>query len=197
MRQRTTPASDEGHLGDTRSANGRFPPISISLPHFIKGGSDREFRQLIYALTSLSLLMGRNRQRFAAYMGVSDPQYIMIALIAETPGVTIGKVAEQLSVSSQFVTIEVGKLVKNNIVEKRPNERDRRSMILNLTAKGKNLLRELAPLRRKTNDLMFRSLTEERAKVLKEIISTLIIDGTSALHELDAPHLRGKKAVSA
>jgi DNA-binding MarR family transcriptional regulator len=179
------------------SSNGRFPPISTSLQHFIKDGSDREFRQLLYALIRLSTLMVQNRQSFAAYIGVTDPQYTMLTLIAENPGVTVGKLAKQLNVSSQFITIEISKLINKSIVDKRPNEHDRRSMILNLTGKGKDLLREVGPLRRRTNDLMFRSLTGERAKLLKEIVDTLIADGTSALHELEAPHLRGQKAVSA
>jgi hypothetical protein len=44
---------------------------------------------------------------------------------------------------------------------------------------------------------MFRSLTADRAKVLKEIISTLILDARSSLHELDAPSMRDNKAPSA
>jgi DNA-binding MarR family transcriptional regulator len=171
--------------------------MSTSLRHFIKDGSDREFRQLLYALIKLSTLMVQNRQRFAAYIGVTDPQYTMTTLIAENPGVTVGKLAEQLSVSSQFVTIEIGKLIKKGIVNKRPNEHDRRSIVLNLTEKGKALLRDVGPLRLRTNDLMFRSLSEERAKLLKETIDTLIADGTSALHDLEAPHLRGQRPAMA
>jgi hypothetical protein len=39
---------------------------------------------------------------------------------------------------------------------------------------------------------MFRSLSEDRATLHKEIVDTLIADSTSALHELGAPHLRGQ-----
>src|ERR1041385_4485258 len=82
----------------------RFPPLSTSLENFVKDGSDREFRRLIYSLTALSSLMVRNREHFASYIGVTDAQYMMITMIAENAGVTIGKVAELLGVSSQFVT---------------------------------------------------------------------------------------------
>ena len=196
MRRRTASPSRDNRLG-TIPSDDRFPPTSISLRHFTKDGSDRKFRELLYALIGLSTLMVQNRQRFAAHIGLTAPQYTMLALIAENPAATVGKLAEQLYVSSQFVTVEIGKLVEKGIVDKRPNEQDRRSMILNLTGKGKDLLREVGPVRRRTNDLMFRSLTEERAKLLKEIVDTLIADGTSALHELDAPHVRGHRPVSA
>jgi hypothetical protein len=79
----------------------------------------------------------------------------------------------------------------------RPSEADRRGVLLNLTAKGQTLLRELGPVRRKINDMTFRSLTEERAKALQEIVDGLIIDARTAVHELDAPDMRGKKAPTA
>jgi MarR family transcriptional regulator, organic hydroperoxide resistance regulator len=164
-------------------------PLSTSLKHFVKDGSDREFRELIYDLTGLFNLMLRNRKHFGAYIGVSDAQALMMTIIAETPDATVGQIAQKLEVSSQFVTTEIGDLVAKNIVEKRPNESDRRSMLLDLTTKGEALLHEVAPLRCKVNDTMFRSLTRERAAVLKEIIGTLMADGRLALHELEAPHL--------
>jgi hypothetical protein len=73
------------------------------------------------------------------------------------------------------------------LVEKRPDELDRRSVRLKLTAKGEGLVRDLAPLRRKANDTMFRSLDRERARALRTILADLIADGRIALHDLQAP----------
>lgn len=70
-------------------------------------------------------------------------------------------------------------------------------MLLALTPKGQALMRELGPVRRRTNDLTFKSLTEERAALLQETLAVLIGDAKFALHELEAPHLRGKRAPSA
>jgi DNA-binding MarR family transcriptional regulator len=193
-----SPVSDGKNLqGHDRATAEKFPPLSVSLEAFVKDGTDREFRKLIYALMSLANLMLRNSKHFADYIAVTEPQWAMMVHITESDGATVGSIAERMNVSSQFVTIEINKLMKKNIVEKRPNEADRRSMFLVLTPKGQALLRELAPLRRRTNDMMFRSLTEDRAKVLQELVSTLVLDGKSALHALEAPHIRGKKAPSA
>src|SRR5690349_3964984 len=111
---------------DRLPASDEFPPAIISLRHFIRGGSDREFRDLLYSLIGLSTLMLQNRQRFAAFIGLTDPQYTMLTMIAENPGITVGKLAQRLHVSSQFVTIEIGRLNDKAIVTKRPNEQDRR-----------------------------------------------------------------------
>jgi MarR family transcriptional regulator, organic hydroperoxide resistance regulator len=178
-------------------ADDRFPPLSISIGHFLTDGSDREFRQLIYRLLSFSGLMTRHRDYYASYIGVTGPQYSMLSVIAENRTVTVSQIADHMRVSSQFVAAEIGKLMRNDLVQKRPNETDGRSMYLGLTAKGQNLLRELGPIRRDSNDLMYGSLTEEKAKALREIIETLIVDAERAIHALDAPDKRGEKAPSA
>jgi MarR family transcriptional regulator, organic hydroperoxide resistance regulator len=174
-----------------------FPPLSTSLEPFVKDGTDRQFRKLIYSLLGLIDLMKRNSKHFAEYLGVTDAQLMMMLRIADYPDMTVSRLAEQLSVSSPFVTAEITKLAKKLIVEKRPNEVDGRSMLLALTPKGQVLMRELGPLRLRTNDIMFKSLTEERARELQDIVSVLIIDARNALHELEAPYMRGKRAPSA
>src|SRR5215471_14333006 len=174
-----------------------FPPLTISLRSFVKDGSDREFRQLIYALTRLQNQMARHVKLFAAYMGVTEAQFLMMRIIAETPDATVGYLAQRLYVTSPFVTVEIDNLVKKNLVEKRRNPADRRSMFLSLTRKGKNLLGELSPIMRKGNDIHFRSLSEERARLLQEMINTLITDGMSSLREVYTPLLDGQMAPSA
>jgi DNA-binding MarR family transcriptional regulator len=178
------------------AADDRFPPLSISIESFLKDGSDREFRRLIYSLLSFAALMTRHRDHYASYIGVTGPQYSMMTLVAEIGPATVGQIAEQMRVSSPFVTAEISKLIKQNVIEKRPNQTDRRSMYLSLTPKGQSLLRELGPIRRESNDIMYGSLTGDRARVLQETIDSLIRDANTALHELDAPRLRGKRAPS-
>jgi DNA-binding MarR family transcriptional regulator len=183
-------------LRDT-AADEIFPPLTTSLVTFIKDGSDQEFRRLIYSFVSLTGFMEANRDYFARFIGVSSPQLLMMGVIAETPEPSISAIADRLSVSAQFVTTEIGKLIAKDVVRKRPNEADRRSVLLSLTPKGETLLRELGSVRRKINDMTFRSLTETRARELQQTLDDLIRDARSAVHELDAPHMRGKKAPTA
>src|SRR6202789_3064731 len=174
----------------------RFPPLSISLETFLKDGTDRKFRHLIYSLLNFSALMIRHRECYASYIGVTGSQYSMVVIIADAQLATVGHVAEQMGVASQFVTGEISKLIEKDIIEKTPNEMDRRSILLKLTPRGQRLLRELGPIRRESNDLMYGSLTADRGRALQEIIDKLIEDGNSALHAFDAPQRRGMKASS-
>lgn len=171
--------------------------LSISLPSLMSAaGTDREFRELIYELASLANLMESNQERFARFIGVTRPQLLILAVIADGHCRTVGEIATRLEVSSPFVTAEVGKLQNMGLVAKVPNEQDRRSIILELTAAGQARLHDLGPRRRLTNDLMFRSLTAEDMQRLRHIVRRLLGDGHSAAHELDAPHRRNERAPS-
>src|ERR1700704_6190995 len=87
---------------DVASADEAFPPLTTSLECFVKAGSDREVRSLIYDLTSLFNLMLRSRKQFASYIGVTEAQMLIMTIIAETQAATVGHIAKQLNVSSQF-----------------------------------------------------------------------------------------------
>jgi len=184
-------------IGILKKIDERFPPLSISIESLVREGSDREFRRLIQSLVHFGEMIVRHRDIYGAYIGVSGPQYVMMTVIADLPDATTAQTAKIMSVSNQFVASEISKLVDMQIIKKTTNAADGRSMLLKLTAKGRNLLNELGPLRRESNDLMYRSLTGDRAKVLQEIMSALNADAEIALHQLNAPHLRDRKAPTA
>ena len=168
-----------------------YTPIT-SLPALLDGASDRPFRQLVFRLISLSNLMRGNQERFARMIGVSLPQFTIMAVLEATPGATVGEVAARLEVSSQFVTLESRRLLEQGLIEKRPNQDDGRSLRLELTAAGRERLREVAPVRRQANDRMFRSLDGEHAALLGDMLEAILAHGREARHELDAPGLRGE-----
>jgi MarR family transcriptional regulator, organic hydroperoxide resistance regulator len=184
-------------MREKRGEDERFPPLSTSIESLLRDGSDSDFRNLVYSLIRLGEMIVHHRDIYGAYIGVTGPQYQMMAILAVAPNSTAGEIAKTMSVSNQFVVSETGKLVARKILQKTTNQADRRSMLLNLTHKGRDLLRELGPLRRQSNDLMYRSLTGNRAGVLQKIVDALIADAEIALHELAGPHRRGQKAPTA
>lgn len=140
--------------------------------------------------------MRGNQEHFAEYIGVSAPQLLMMRVLLDSPEATVGHIASQLEVSSQFVTVEMGKLLHKGLVEKRPNKEDRRSVLLKLTGMGEKLMHELGPLRRQTNHVMFHSLTMEQVTQLSDIVGVLLTNGREALHQLEAPNMKNLRAPS-
>ncbi|CAH1655160.1 hypothetical protein CHELA1G11_10901 [Hyphomicrobiales bacterium] len=169
---------------DRRGRGHDFPPASTSLEPFLQHGSDDEFRAMIYNFIAFSTMMLQAREAFAERIGVSAPQYSIIVAIGEAGRTTVGGIAERLHVSSPFVTAEVGKLIKRGIVERHPNGEDRRSSWLVLSKAGIDLVRQVAPLRRATNDTIFGSLDPKQAADLRNLIATLVQDGRKALYQV-------------
>jgi len=163
---------------------------------WVQDGSDRTFRSLIYELLSLSSLLLQSRERFAAYIGVSGPQYSMMVIVAEASAATVGQIADALRVSSPFVTAEVGKLERRGLIEKRRNAADARSNLIVVTDLGRRLIVDLAPLRQEVNDMMYGSLDRSQVEQLIAIVDILHADATRALHLLDSPEHRGEVAPS-
>lgn len=170
--------------------------MSISKSAWLQDGSDDVFRGFIYKLLSLSSLLLQSREWFAGYIGVSGPQYSMMMIVAETDGATVGQIATTLDVSGSFVTTELGKLQRRQIVVKRPNVSDARSTLIALTDLGHRLLLDLGPLRLEVNDMMYGSLTDAQVKQLTAIVDTLHADAARTLHMLNSPEYRDLVAPS-
>jgi len=81
---------------------GQFPPRSTSIESFLTDGTDRAFRQMVNTLINISTLVLRHRDCCGSYLGVSGPQYLMVATIAQSPNVTVKELARQLDVSCPF-----------------------------------------------------------------------------------------------
>jgi MarR family transcriptional regulator, organic hydroperoxide resistance regulator len=180
-------AGDDLSVVGASSADDPFPPLTTSLETFVKNGSDREFRELMFVLLALHNQMRFHTDRFARSIGTTTAQFHVVMALAQNPDLTVSQLAELMNVTSPLVTIEIGSLVRKGIIERRTNEHDRRSSSLNLTEKGKNLVRQVAPLLRLANDLHFRSLTAERAAALRESLHAIVADGRHVIHELESP----------
>ncbi len=109
-----------------------FPPLSTSLEQFLVDGRHDAFREMIYGLLAFSSRMLRSREFYAAHVGVTAPQYSILARIGEAGAISMRDLAESLDVSSPFVTTETGKLHRRGYLDRRRNLADRRSVLLSL-----------------------------------------------------------------
>jgi DNA-binding MarR family transcriptional regulator len=184
-----SPAAAGGDISGTDAAPAAeaFPPLVISLETFVKNGSDRAFRELMSELIALCNQMQLLIDRFARHVGTTSVQFHVIMALAQTPDLTVNEIAERMNATGPAVTIEIGSLVRKGLIERRPNENNRRSSLLTLTAKGQDVVRQVAPLLRRANDLHFRALTAQQAAVLQESLRAIVADGRRVIGELDAP----------
>jgi DNA-binding MarR family transcriptional regulator len=121
-------------------------------------GSDALFRQTIHNLMAIANSVDALRAGFAKLIGVSAPQHELLMLIYRAndgAGIGVGELAGQVKLSSAFVATETNKLSALGLVQKIPDDVDRRRVILRLTDLGRDRLGFLSQFQRQVNDVLF------------------------------------------
>lgn len=170
-------SSSKSRRGDGVAVAAYTPPLTVARSELLYGGSDREFRRLVHGLFSFLSLHETVRTGHGAYIGLPGIQYtilISIGHLAAAGPVGIKTVAEHLRFSGSFITVETGKLVKRGLVGKVRDPHDRRRVRLSVTAKGRTLLEELAPVQRRVNDAQFECLRSGQLSELTRLVEALI-----------------------
>jgi DNA-binding MarR family transcriptional regulator len=161
----------------------RFPPMTISAPHLLKDGDDTDFRNLVDSLVRFACEIQKLRQVLSEAMGVTQPQYNMIMLIAHNDnkeGIGVGEMALKMGVTPSFVVVETNKLYGRGLINKSPSTIDRRRINLNLTDKSAALVAEIGPLQRTVNNLLCGSLGSSEFRSLGSTMGKLIACCASA-----------------
>lgn len=155
---------------------------TVTLPALIADGTDRDFRQMIYALLTVAIRFDRLRERVGQMIGLSGLQYHILMVVDDQSAarpVGVGAVAGALHVSGAYITMETAKLVKKGLLAKRTNPRDRRGVVLSLTPKGRRTVRMAVPHLRRINDRMFARMTRADFESFRRIMQNMVA-GTEA-----------------
>jgi DNA-binding MarR family transcriptional regulator len=148
-------------------------------------GSDRTFRATVYDLLTVGARMQEVRDRLAAGIGVSGPQYaILMAILHMQDEAGVRAVGRRLNVSGPFVTAQANRLVEFGLVERRPNPSDGRGVLLCLTAEGRRRISEAGPAIRDANDAFFAALDRVDFLVLGDIAARLEKSSERAVRKL-------------
>jgi len=137
---------------------GYHPPLTITRRALLVGGSDTEFRRLIYRLIVVEERLRRARDFLGRRIGLTGPQYtllITVAYLQGESGIAVRALAKNLRVSSAFITAESQRLIQRGLLAKRPNPHDSRSTLISVTAAGRRRLERLVPELRTVNDAFF------------------------------------------
>lgn len=157
---------------------------TVTKPALMPGGSDARFRAFIHDLLAFSAQVDQVRDGFGAHIGLSGTAYTLLKTlrhVEDGEGVGVNRLAEHLSLSGAFVTIEIAKLVEAGLVEKRRNPRDRRRVLLTVTPEGDALLERLLPIQAAVNDLMFGAFDEAEFLRFADMLETLLRSGREAV----------------
>lgn len=169
-----------------RKAAARQPvlPLTVSRHALLERGSDRRFRMLVHDLFTIAGRMNAVRDHLGRQLGITGPQYSLLVAVAqlqETDGVSVGRVADMLRVSSAFVASQSGVLVGRSLLVKQPSSRDRRSMLLSLTPAAAVRIKSLASEIRSVNDSFFAALDRRAFDALATAAAAIVQSSAKAV----------------
>ncbi|ANZ64649.1 hypothetical protein AYR62_11570 [Secundilactobacillus paracollinoides] len=103
-------------------------------------------------------------------------QLRVIFLLAKNPQMTNSEIVEKLSIKPSSASGLVNRLVEGGLVQRHASPKDKRIMLISLTARGQRFLDSAHELRDKLSEVIFASLTDEEQAQLLHLLKKLSDD---------------------
>jgi DNA-binding MarR family transcriptional regulator len=170
---------------------------TVSKPELLVDGDDVAFRSFVHDFLAFSQMLTEIRARFGEHLGLTGIQYTILISVSHLQGrlgIGVNAIAEHLHVSGAFVTTEVAKLVRAGLISKQVNAKDKRRVLLRVTAEGRKLLNGLLSVQAPVNDALFDALTAQEFAPLRSMMARLVPCAARSLALL--AYLTGEKAAT-
>jgi DNA-binding MarR family transcriptional regulator len=96
--------------------------------------------QICFTLYATSMAINRTYKPMLDAMGITYPQYLVLNVLGEEDGMTIGAIANRLALESSTVTPLVKRLEQAGLVIRQRSQLDERHVQVRLTDAGRALL---------------------------------------------------------
>lgn len=101
---------------------------------------------ITYKINSLSSLMSREGERYLKKnYGIAIPDYRIIVTLATYGELSVREISDHTKMDRAFISRVVSRLVKNEMVNSKPDPDDGRLVLLSTTQKGFELYKTLQP----------------------------------------------------
>lgn len=96
--------------------------------------------QICFTLYATSMAINRTYKPLLDEMGVTYPQYLVLNVLGEQDGMTIGAIAQRLSLESSTITPPVKRMEQAGLLKRQRSQADERQVQVWLTDAGRALL---------------------------------------------------------
>jgi len=122
---------------------------------------------------NLALLRQLNRNFQAAGYDITKEQWSLLICLLHQEGETQRFFADKTLRGKVSITKVVDSLAKRNLVERRPDEKDRRVKRIYLTREGKKIIPKLKSIALKSLDEAFAGVTKKDIDIFKKVLSKI------------------------
>ena len=125
--------------------------------------------KLARATSTFSKLTCGNIKSF----GLTEPQFSVLECLGHVGQLTLGELSKKQLVSGGNITCVVDNLEKDGLVERAPNNSDRRVVVARLTPDGKKLFDEIFPMHAQFVTDMASVLSEDEQRILSALLKKI------------------------
>ena len=119
---------------------------------------------------AMSRLMVDQLQKHLAELDLTLPQVQVLRILHSGGTVPTGKLAQCLRISAPATTQLTDRLIRKGLIERRPSEDDRRTVLVALSASGKSLIDRF---RERRNAIFGAALSQLSAAEQAQVVSSL------------------------
>ncbi|BCD99995.1 MarR family winged helix-turn-helix transcriptional regulator [Marinicellulosiphila megalodicopiae] len=128
--------------------------------------------QLCFPLYAASRLVTRLYQPLLDQYDLTYPQYVVLMILWEDDGITVGEIGSQALLNSNTLTPILKRMEKAELIDRVRDEDDERKMLIHLKNKGRELQTELACLPSQLIENIHYDV--EKALQLKQLLVELV-----------------------
>ena len=132
--------------------------------------------QVCFPIYSVSRLLTKAYKPYLDKMEITYPQYLVLMVLWEEEGITVNQISEKLLLNTNTVSPLLKRMEKSELINRNRSNEDERSVIIQLTKKGKLLKKQAAHIPENLLKVLFTDKVELSDIVhLKETLDELII----------------------
>lgn len=132
-------------------------------------------KQICFPIYTVSRLITKAYKPFLEEMGLTYPQYLVLMVLWENNEISINQISEKLMLNTNTLSPLLKRMEKMEIVKRNRSSKDERSVIIQLTEKGKNLKSQALPIPEKLlNILIAENVELSEVLELKDMLNEWI-----------------------
>jgi DNA-binding MarR family transcriptional regulator len=126
--------------------------------------------------------------------GLTAPAFAVLVTLArldEPGGVSQRRLMDELGLSSGTVSVRMDSLQQLGLIDRRPDEEDKRNTRITLTPEGLELFERIVPDHLENERRLLASLLEPERELLAALLGKLLVEFEGSLPPEDAPFMLG------
>lgn len=136
------------------------------------------------ARSHLCFRLGRVMRRISAFyeerlapFGMTPSQYLLFNVLWTEDGIGLGELGDRVTLDAATLTGLIDRMEKSGYVERRPNPSDRRSVLVFLTPKAREIGPKILVFAKELDSSLKERFTEEEMKTFEKVLNSLACTG--------------------